>query len=354
MKILLTFEHGPVVIHFLDVVRMLNHMGHDVYYYETGSFQLQPYPQSLFGNSMYYLNEIGDASQYDLWIYDLTSWDCPMSPLVAQMESFKGPMICIGEGDGASFCLNRTSEQVRAKTSLFMRNTFFKDLSIYHPSVVNKMFLSTCYISNSQDFKKSAIPFKDKQKRAIFTGHLTGFAEKGNKEGEYCRIHVPMSLINANVPCIYRIYGANPRWEDRLAKVPEEYKTTAVARPTFIKEMEESMIVLALRGNYHTVNRFFEGQAAGSLVFTTKFRDDCEFYGHGEPGVHYVEIAWDGSDVVEKAKYYFDHPDEAETIAHNGRKLWEDYSMLDDRNLLPQRVIDYYRKGIREIGRIAI
>lgn len=354
MKILLTFEHGHVAIHFIDVVRMLNHLGHDVYYFEVGNEKLRPYPRSLFGNSMYFLNELGDIHQYDMWIYDLTSWECPKSPLIEKMEAFKGPMVCIGEGDGADFCIHRTSDAVRKKTALFMRNTLFKDLTRYNPGIINKMFLSTCYISNSQDFKNSAIPFEKKQKRAIFTGNLTGFAEKGNPEGEFARINIPMALVNAGVPCVYRVNGTNPRWEERLKRVPAVHRLDPLSRPDFIKEMENSMIVLAIRGNYHTVNRFFEGQAAGSLVFTTAFREDCKFYGHGDPGVHYVEIAWDGSDVVEKAKYYFDHPVEAANIAFNGRKLWEDYSMLDENKLLPKRVIDYYIKGIKEVGGISI
>lgn len=355
MKILLTFEYSTLVVHFIDVVRLLKHRGHELYYYSVGKPELDNYIKSLFGDTMTYLDKLGDVSQYDMWIYDLTSWECPKSPFIPQMAGYAGKMICIGEGDGAGFCTERVTQGILDKTSLFMRNTFFKDMTLYHPSIHNKMLLSTCYISNSQDFKKLAVPFREKQKRAIFTGSLTGFAEKGTREGEFCRIHVPMALIKAGVPCVYRLHNHNPNWKEKFdTRVPEEYRVTMLSRPDFIKEMENSMIVLALRGNYHTVNRFFEGQASGGLVFTTRFRHEAEFMGHGEPGVHYVEIEWDGSDVVEKAKYYFEHVDEAETIAQNGRKLWEEYSMLDDNKLLPQKVIDYYVEGIKRVGGIEI
>ena len=42
-------------------------------------------------------------------------------------------------------------------------------------------------------------------------------------------------------------------------------------------------------------------------------------------GVHFVSIASDFSDVAEKIRYYLDHPDEAQKIASNARRLWETY-----------------------------
>lgn len=355
MKILITFEEARIALHLIDVVRLLAHRGHEVYFYSLGTNGIGNTARTIFGTSMHFLNELGDVSQYDIWMYDLISWDSPKSPLIAQMEKFSGKMVCLGNGDGAGFSLTRTSEAVRDKTSLFMRNTLFLNRNCYHPSIVPKLFLSTCYIYNSQDFKRSAVPFKDKLKRAIFTGSLTGFSENGDPERHLCRIKVPMAVINGGIPCVYRLHNSNPQWKKLFDDaVPPDYKTTALSRPDFIREMETSMIVLSLRGNYHTVNRFFEGQASGGLVFSTKFRDAAEFYGHGDPGVHYVEIEWDGSDVVEKAKYYLEHTDEAEIIAANGRKLWEDCSMLDDNNLLPQKVMDYYVEGIKRIGGINI
>lgn len=354
MRILLTFEHSTLVVHFIDVVRMLKSRGHQIDFLEVGKTELGKY-KDFFGDTMTYLDKLGDVTGYDMWMYDLTSWEGSKSPLIPQMESFRGKFVCIGNGDGAGFCIERVSKLIVEKTSLFMRNTLFKDLTKYHPLLHDKLFLSTCYISNSQDFKNSAVPFLEKKKRAIFTGSLTGFSEDGNAERFLCRIKVPMALINGGVPCVYRLHNYNPQWKLKFeGNVPDEYRVTALDRPSFIKEMETSMIILALRGNYHTVNRFFEGQASGGVVFTTRFKEDAVFLGHGDPGVHYVEVEWDGSDVVEKAKYYMEHLDEAETIAKNGRKLWEDCSMLDENKLLPQRTVEYYVEGIKTIGGIDI
>lgn len=355
MKILLTFEDGRVVAHFIDVVRLLKHLGHDIFFFNGGEQPFSSHHQAYFGNSMTVLDSLGTPNDYDVWMYDLCRWNTEPSVFVKDLEEFKGKLVCIAQSDGAGFLNYRVSDTVLNKTCLFMRNTIFRDRTLYPPSIRDKIFVSTCYITNSQDFKHSNVPFRQKQKRAIFTGNLTGCSESGDPEEYLCRIKIPMALINAGIPCVYRLHGSNPSWKQKYEdNVPAEHKTHPLDRPTFITEMENSMIVLSLRGNYHTVNRFYEGLASGALVFSTKFRHAVDFYGHGEAGVHYVEIEWDGSDVVEKVKYYFEHLDEAERIAANGRKLWEEYSMLDENKILPPKVVNYYIKGIKDVCGIDI
>ena len=41
------------------------------------------------------------------------------------------------------------------------------------------------------------------------------------------------------------------------------------------------------------------------------------------PGVHFVEVENDNSDLIEKLQYYLEHDDERKEIAHNGRLWWE-------------------------------
>lgn len=41
------------------------------------------------------------------------------------------------------------------------------------------------------------------------------------------------------------------------------------------------------------------------------------------PGVHFVEVKNDSSDLIEKLQYYLGHDDERKEIAHNGRLWWE-------------------------------
>jgi hypothetical protein len=57
-----------------------------------------------------------------------------------------------------------------------------------------------------------------------------------------------------------------------------------------------------------------------------------------------------GSDVVEKIKYYMRHEPAAIQIANNGRKLWEEYSMLDEQGLLPLKVRTELLKNIYQVS----
>lgn len=49
------------------------------------------------------------------------------------------------------------------------------------------------------------------------------------------------------------------------------------------------------------------------------------------PGVHFVEIQNDSSDLIEKLQYYLEHDDERKEIAHNGRLWWERNSSVTAR-----------------------
>ncbi|MDE6338782.1 MAG: hypothetical protein K2K97_03215 [Muribaculaceae bacterium] len=61
-----------------------------------------------------------------------------------------------------------------------------------------------------------------------------------------------------------------------------------------------------------------------------------------EPGVHYVEIARDFSDVGEKIKYYTEHPEEAEKIAMESKKWMKQFSDKKRERLISLLVVDKY------------
>lgn len=353
MKILITFEHGAIAIHSVDFLRMLKSRGHSLYFLKISTDNLND-PHGWIAQSCTILTHLTNVNQYDMWLYDVTSWDLPRSPLNTLFESYTGKLACINYEDGYGFFLNRVSDAVVDKTLFFMNNTLRTDITKYDTRVRSKLVLSTSYISNSQDFKKMSVAFRNKNKRAIFTGSITGFSESGDPEELKCRIKVPMALINAGIPCFYKIYNSDPGYKSLLKEVPDEYITSHLPRQVFLSETVNSMIILSLKGNGYTVNRFFEGLASGGLVFSTKFQHAANFIGCGIAGTHYVEIMWDGSDVVEKFNYYINNIEEAERIAVNGRKLWEEYSMLDVNNILPTSVIDNIVSQIRNISGVEV
>lgn len=340
-------------IHCIDLVRLLHSRGHEIHFYNVSSEPTND-PLGLFSQYTTVLPFLFDIHQYDMWMYDLSSWETPKSPLLSLLECFRGNLVCLNYEDGHQFFLNRSSSEVINKTKLYVNNQLRTDHDRYDSRIREKLFLSNSYISNSQDFKNLSVPFRQKMQRAIFTGNITGHSETGNQNEKKCRIKIPITLINSGVPCFYKIYNSDPNYRKLLKEVPEIYRQGSLPRKEFIEETINSMIILSLRGNGHTVNRFFEGQASGGLIFSTKFRHIVDFIGHGEAGKDYVEIEWDGSDVVDKAKYYFEHIDQAEKIAANGRKIWEEFSMLDENYMLPKKMQYYYVNGFQTIAGITI
>lgn len=63
-----------------------------------------------------------------------------------------------------------------------------------------------------------------------------------------------------------------------------------------------------------------------------------------QSGIHYVEIAPDFSDVVEKMEYYIEHPDEAETIIENAHRHVSRFQDPHMEKLLEYLVLEKYAK----------
>jgi spore maturation protein CgeB len=61
-----------------------------------------------------------------------------------------------------------------------------------------------------------------------------------------------------------------------------------------------------------------------------------------KPGVHYVEIADDFSDVEKKISYYENHPDEAEQIIANANAYTKQFFNPEIEDLLSYLVIKRY------------
>lgn len=353
MRILVTFEHPDIPIYSTDLLRLLKFRGHELVFYRIGSGKLQD-PHNEIGQVATIVTEAPDYSSFDVWLYDATTWETQRSPFLEEMEKFCGFLININYEDGCQFFLSHLSDYVIEKTSVYINNTLWKDRERYDVRIRNKLMLSPSYIGNSQEFKSLHVPFNEKKKRAIFTGNITGFTESGDQEELKCRIKVPMALINAGFPCYYRIYSSDPAYKALLETVPDEYKLKNLSWKEFIDETINSMIILSLRGNGHTVRRYFEGLASGGLVFSTKSSHMVNFMGQGQAGEHFVEIDWSGKDVADLANYYVDNPDLAEKIAANGRKLWEETCMLDDNKQLPEKVSKEIVRNIYYIAEIKL
>ena len=83
--------------------------------------------------------------------------------------------------------------------------------------------------------------------------------------------------------------------------------------------------------------------SSNSLCFSQKLKFETWFMeGLLQPGVHYVEIAEDFSDVEQKIDYYEHHPDEAEKIIANANAYTRQFFNPEIEDLLSYLVIKRY------------
>lgn len=84
-----------------------------------------------------------------------------------------------------------------------------------------------------------------------------------------------------------------------------------------VEQQLECKFVLAIEGNDVATNLKW-AMSSNSLVIMSKPKYETWFMeGRLEAGIHYVEVADDYSDLIEKMEYYIAHPEEAESIIKN-------------------------------------
>lgn len=353
MKALITFEHSSLPIHAVDFISILKHREVEIDFVMGKVLPSINDPHEFFKKNVNIIDEIVDVNSYDVWFFEPSSWEGEKTPYLDLLHSFKGILICLNYEDGYNFFTHRYDEYTLDKCSAFINNSLYIDRNRYDRRIRSKLMLVPSYISNSQDFKDVYVDFHRKQTRAIFTGSLTGSSETGNKDEENCRTVIPRKLIEHGFWCIYNIHGFDPSRKSIFDGFDSAFKSEMYSREKFIKLYSESLVVLSIKGNGHTVNRFFEGLAANSLVLSTPFDSRVEFIGQGTVNKDYIEIDFSGKDVVDIVEFYSKNLDKAKCIADSGRKMWETFSRRDSNGLLPKRVCDkvisdlYYTSGLQ-------
>ena len=150
----------------------------------------------------------------------------------------------------------------------------------------------------------------DKRDEVYFRGHFAGTHGTLNP-----RVLACLLLQYAHVPSNVGLLAES---------TPTEFAPhVPIREPDPVYAIGHHKFVLSLWGNHQFNPRLYRGLEAGSLVFhqaTAGIRliED----GLLEPGRHYVEIAPDLSDLVEKVDYFFGRPGEARQIAEAGHEAW--------------------------------
>ena len=367
MKILFTFEFPALIIRAEDYINLLLYFGHEVDLYAVGdnsNLYLNYMSQKIQKENFKVLFEPPDYDNYQAWYYDLstqTRWQYT-TYFENALINFKGTFLaCINFEDGYHFFIDRVTDYIKSRTCIWMNNALYRDREKYNMytklpgnNSLEKLFLTTSYITNSQLFKNNLVDYKNKLDRVIFSGALTGHSTKRTNydlNEMYARFTLSKLVHDdKNINSIVRFTGYEPTFKKIYDDIVTDlFKQTSVDQQTFISEMKQSKIILAIKGNSYPTNRFFESQAAGSLTFSTKIDDEVEIYGIGEKNKDYIEIDITGKDLIDKITYYFSNLEESNLIAENGRKTWEKYNMLDENGVFTNDTIMYHISGIYKI-----
>ena len=167
------------------------------------------------------------------------------------------------------------------------------------------------------------VPWSEKCDEPYFLGTFTGSSGPDNVRVRACRL-LQESGLPANVGLTA---GSIP---------PELHFDVPLKEREPLYVMGQHKFVLSLWGNHQFNPRLYRGLEAGSLVFH-QATPDIQLLDDGilVPGVHYVEIAPDLSDLLEQVEYFVAHPGEAREIAEAGHRRWMDRLFVSEPCTLP-------------------
>lgn len=110
-----------------------------------------------------------------------------------------------------------------------------------------------------------------------------------------------------------------------------------------IKDQKDSKFIINLEGNDYSTSFIWALASNCCPLHTFPFTFETVIFGNGlKEWVHFVPIAIDGSDIIEKYNWCLKHLDECETIANNGKEYMRLYLNPEYYNAIIKRMIDLY------------
>jgi hypothetical protein len=112
----------------------------------------------------------------------------------------------------------------------------------------------------------------------------------------------------------------------------DDFKTGIVRKHKYEKNMSNAMIALSPFGWGEICFRDFEAVLRGAALMKPDMSHLQTWPDIYQPYETYIPVSWDGSDIIEKAKYYFSNPYKCKKIAKNAAEKWlQSLSQIKDR-----------------------
>ncbi len=203
--------------------------------------------------------------------------------------------------------------------------TILKARRIGEPGYENAVILnldSIRHFLNPHD----PIPFKDKEPKLFFRGDIYG---------KPARIEFFKRWANHSLCDLGDTNRSNPsEWSAPFVSIPDHFRYK---------------FILALEG-YDVASALQWIMASNCVpVMPRPTAETWLMHSRLEPGVHYIEIAPDFSDVGEKMEYYVAHPEEAEKIAMESKKWARQFFDKKREKLISLLVVEKYLKLTKQI-----
>lgn len=198
------------------------------------------------------------------------------------------------------------------------------------PTVVKSRLLTP-------DNTNSVLLKLDKLRHFLFIRDTKSFSEKQTRV--IFRGKIRESRLRTRF--LERFFG-NPMFDVGVVGRNEGCPDAWMAGKKTLREHLDYKFIVALEGNDVASNLKWV-MSSNSLALMT--RPTCETWfmeGRLQPGVHYVEVKDDFSDVEEKVAYYAAHPEEAERILRNAHEYVAQFFDAERERLIQLMVLQRY------------
>jgi hypothetical protein len=289
------------------------------------------------------LKSLDKIPSADFWFHGIThDIKEPISGrLQARMEEFKGKLVFFGNDDPLSFPLERIPLSIQNKVSLYLRSCWPSDTGKIDSKIKDRIGFVNPFLKPSALMPGKQI--KDRDIAVGFYGALTA-------ESCFDRVMAIRMLKVAGLPFeggLYKISSEIPPADLEVSKLPLK---------KYFKTLNNTKLGLVLHGYNPLSFRLFECLATRCLAIVQDLSSvkfiDCDL----KPGIHYVAIHRDLSDLVQKVSYYLKNVEEAQAIADAGflhfKKMFQFTGVNLPQPIYERMVESWKTTGFPKMGKV--
>jgi hypothetical protein len=186
---------------------------------------------------------------------------------------------------------------------------------------------------------KDTVPFKLKTNNALWIGRPDDdWRWKHNKDGKSHRLTFIENTFDIHPNIIVRFSG-DEKNKEKNQQIDAKY----ISHPLTKEEQTKNKFIINLEGNDTSTSFLWVLGSNCCPLHTFPFTFENILFGNGlEPYKHFIPIAADGSDLLEKYNWCLDHLEECEKIANNGKEYMRFYQDKEIYNEILNRMFGMY------------